>query len=145
MKCLQDKSERPTEFPLSDSAEKRFEAELEEELEKICTEEKRLQAELEAELGTSTQELQNLKDRFKKALEVSPMKMDDFESNKVECQKCGGAVFPHEAQIRGKMTWWCNGCNATMKSLRSRLSWPPNGFECLPDVRRSPSLQRSRR
>ena len=62
------------------------------------------------------------------------MKMDDFEHNKVECQKCGETVFPHEAQVRGKMTWWCNTCNATMKSLRSRLSWPPNGFETLPEA-----------
>ena len=140
--------DRATQYPVSDSAEKRVEAELEASLDRHEKNEKKLEAEFEAsmaELQVAAQELnagfagfknaaQVLDAKFKDAMEVSPMKMDDFEHNKVECQKCGETVFPHEAQVRGKMTWWCNTCNATMKSLRSRLSWPPNGFETLPEA-----------
>ena len=97
------------------------------------------QKKLEAETDEALQNLQAqtaqlLDEKLQQAMEISPLKLEDFADNKVECQKCGANVFPHEAQVRGKMVWWCHACNATMKSLRSRLSWPPNGFETLPEA-----------
>lgn len=66
------------------------------------------------------------------ALHVSPAKSEAEPS--VECQKCGQAVNPKDAQVRGTLTWWCNACNSTIKSLRMKMEWPPRSFDMMSEA-----------
>ncbi len=70
---------------------------------------------------------------FQKALEMSPQKDNAFQLSQmtVECGKCGQQVLMHQAQARGRLQWWCNACNSTMKTLRSWMAWPPLSFETM--------------
>ena len=70
---------------------------------------------------------------FQKALEMSPQKDNAFQLSQmtVECGKCGKQVMMHQAQARGRLQWWCNMCNSTMKTLRSWMAWPPLSFETM--------------